>query len=163
MIRTQAQNIVEIPLEMGQIRVSAEPALVTCYGIGSCMGVFLYDRVAKIGGGAHITLPFYDPGNTINSKLHYADYAIETLVERLKVMGSSGNTLRAKIAGGANIGNFSRLDVGKQNSIAVCTILRKMGIYLAGCDIGGLTGRKIIFNTSTGSVQILTNQDNYTI
>jgi chemotaxis protein CheD len=161
-------NIIQEPyteytLEMGQLRVSASPAMLTCYGLGSCVGVFLFDRTNRIGGGAHITLPFFDERDTVESKLHYADYAMETMLLRMQGIGASTNSLRAKIVGGANISGFSTLCVGMKNTESVRNILIKKGIFLAGTDVGGKSGRKVRFDTFTGQVHISTEFTNYAI
>jgi chemotaxis protein CheD len=144
----------EYNVEMGQVRVSASPSILTCYGLGSCVAVFLYDRISRIGGGAHITLPCYNEHDTVDSKLHYADYALETVMYRMQALGASILHLRAKIVGGANISAFSSICVGSKNTEAILHILTKEGIFLAASDIGGNSGRKARFNTCTGLVEI---------
>ena len=42
---------------MGRYIVRHNPSEVSCLGLGSCVGVFLYDKVSKKGGVAHVMLP----------------------------------------------------------------------------------------------------------
>ena len=153
----------EFALGMGQIKVSANPALLTCNGLGSCVGVFLYDRITRIGGGAHITLPLYNEYDCVESNLHYADCALETLLHRMHAVGASSITLRAKIVGGSNISGFSSLCVGSKNIESVRSILSKKGIFLAASDVGGNSGRKACFDTHTGLLEVVKDLTTYTI
>jgi chemotaxis protein CheD len=153
----------EYTLEMGQIKVSASHAVLTCYGLGSCVGIFLYDRITKVGGGAHITLPFYNEYGCVESNLHYADCAIETLIYRMQALGASSVTLRGKIVGGSNVAGFSSFCVGSENITSVRGILGKKGIFLAGSDVGGKSGRKARFDTLTGLVEVTQDSATYII
>ena len=59
--RSQARPIHQIPraivsVAIGQWAVAAAPAKIRTL-LGSCVGVVLYDRVAKLGGLAHVVLP----------------------------------------------------------------------------------------------------------
>jgi chemotaxis receptor (MCP) glutamine deamidase CheD len=47
----------ETVIGMGEMALGVEGEMLTMLGLGSCVGVMLYDPVAKIGGGAHIMLP----------------------------------------------------------------------------------------------------------
>jgi chemotaxis protein CheD len=157
------ETYLEYTLEMGQIKASADPAILTCYGLGSCVGVFLYDRLNKVGGGAHITLPAYNEFQQVESKLHYADCAIETLLYRMRSLGASTISLRAKVVGGSNISGFSNICVGLKNIESVRSILSKKGIFLAGNDVGGKAGRRARFNTQTGNLEVTNESTTYIV
>ena len=150
-------------LQMGDIKVSTQPATLICVGLGSCIGVFLYDRLNKIGGGAHIMLPAYTSSNVLCTSWCYADTGLEELLIQMNAAGANIEALRAKIVGGANPSNIHTLDVGKQNIEAVMDLLIKKRIYLAACDISGNQARKALFHTYSGSVLIINEQTNFTI
>ena len=42
---------------IGEYRVARPPAVLVSLGLGSCVGVALYDPERKVGGLAHIMLP----------------------------------------------------------------------------------------------------------
>ncbi len=47
----------EIIVGMGKFFVVDQPATLTCLGLGSCVGLVLYDEQKKVSGLAHIMLP----------------------------------------------------------------------------------------------------------
>ena len=49
-------SLAVIAVAIGQWAVAAAPAKIRTL-LGSCVGVVLYDRTAKLGGVAHIVLP----------------------------------------------------------------------------------------------------------
>ena len=46
-----------IKVGMADLKVCREPDSLTTLGLGSCVGVALYDPVTKISGLAHVMLP----------------------------------------------------------------------------------------------------------
>ena len=46
-----------IKVGMADLKVCHAPDAVTTLGLGSCVGVALYDKVTKIAGLVHIMLP----------------------------------------------------------------------------------------------------------
>ena len=46
-----------IKVGMADLNVCKNPDIITTLGLGSCIGIALYDPVTKIGGLAHIMLP----------------------------------------------------------------------------------------------------------
>ncbi len=46
-----------IKVGMADYKVGRHPANLITYGLGSCVGIAMYDSSAKIGGLAHIMLP----------------------------------------------------------------------------------------------------------
>ena len=125
---------------IAEITISKSPQRLMAYGLGSCVGVALYDAKNKTGGLAHIMLP--------SSRLHstetpppgkYADTALAALVADLEKAGSNRKDLVAKIVGGANMFaslTQSAVPIGLRNVSAVRQILGEMGIPIAGEDVG---------------------------
>ncbi len=46
-----------IKVGMADLNICKSPDAITTLGLGSCIGIALYDPVTKIGGLAHIMLP----------------------------------------------------------------------------------------------------------
>lgn len=142
-----------------------KPAILACYGLGSCIGLFLFDRFRKIAGGAHIMLPGQSPSNG-----HFADYlysseAISTMLQAMVEKGSKINELRAKLVGGANLlsGDCEVTRIGQENVLAVKNQLLRRNIYLAAEDVGGRLSRTARFNTLTGEVYVSSTGQRYVI
>lgn len=90
--------------------------------------------------------------------IRFADYAVPLLVFKMKNLGSFTMNMEARIAGGANI--FKSLatdrisDIGRRNIEAVRGILKRIGIRIAGEDVGGDYGRTVRFNAGSGEVWV---------
>ena len=143
-----------ISVLMGRWAVATAPTLIRTL-LGSCAGVVLYDRQARLGGVAHIVLP-----NSRGSADHpgkYADTAIPALIDDME--RAAGRKLRARITaklfGGASMfqGGAS-IDIGRSNQVAVEQILADLGITVVARDMGGETGRRLTFSTATGIVAV---------
>ena len=140
-------------LNINEVKVTTEPTVFTCYGLGSCLGVFISDRVNLISGGAHIPLPkSTDGGNFLG-----AESILNELFKQFRNLGSDLNCLRAKITGGAHVYSGGP-DVGNQNTQSVLQLLISNKVYLAATDVGGSMSRTARFNTVTGQLRISTSE-----
>lgn len=149
-------NIIKVG--MADANVCKSPDAITTLGLGSCVGIVLYDPVRKIAGLAHIMLP--DSTKIINNsnKYKFADTGIDILIENMTDLGASKRDLVAKIAGGAQMFSFSNnldmMRIGDRNVIATKEKLEKLGIRLLAEDTGANYGRTIVFYPETGLLHI---------
>ncbi len=114
-------------------------------GLGSCIGLVIYDKDKGIGGMAHVMLP--DSQGRTERPGKFADTAVEALVQDLLKAGSRQGSLVAKMAGGAAMfKTFSgNLNIGDRNIQAVKAALKLKNIPLAGEDSGGVAGRTMVY------------------
>ncbi|MHC6179270.1 chemotaxis protein CheD [Clostridium sp. JNZ X4-2] len=153
-------EIKEIKVGIADMNTASSPDKIITIGLGSCVGIALYDSRINIGGLAHIMLPDSTQFSSAKNPLKFADLAVPLLIEKLEKLGVNRRNLRAKIAGGASMFNFSDksmiMDIGNRNGIAVKNILKKYSISILAEDLGGNKGRTMIFDTSDGGVKIKT-------
>jgi chemotaxis protein CheD len=150
--------MIERVLNINQVFVTERPAHYVCFGLGSCIGLFITDRLKGLSGGAHIPLPSYNSG-----ELHGATEMIESLLVQLYGLGSSLEGLRAKLTGGAQVYDCS-IGVGAKNTDAVLRHLMERKIYIAAKDVGGTVSRTARFSSVTGDLKISTSRKKeYTI
>jgi len=148
-----------IVVGMADLKVAKYPDVLTTLGLGSCVGITLFDVTKKIGGLAHVMLPTYK-GFEGQNKAKFADSAIIELINQLTRIGALRNSLVAKLAGGAHM--FGRtqsndmLKIGERNAAASIAILRQLGIPVRANDTGGTHGRTIELYTDTGALKIRT-------
>ncbi|MBC7347873.1 MAG: chemotaxis protein CheD [Clostridia bacterium] len=148
----------EIKVGIAQWRVARAPYWLVTLGLGSCVGVALYDPLGRLGGLAHIMLPDSRqfPGQQNPGK--FADSALPVLVAEMERYGAGRTRLVAKLAGGAQMFNFSQgtslLNIGQRNIAAVRQTLEELGIRVAGEDTGGHVGRTMMLNTGNGEVYV---------
>lgn len=150
----------EYTLNIGDVKTFDSPVTLTCYGLGSCVGLFLQDRTKGISGGAHILLP----GKTEHIKGFnvWSDvtHAFEKLIAEFSIKGSTLNSLRAKITGGANVLNSS-VNTGERNVESVLEQLSQRRIYLAASEVGGNISRTARFVSTTGAMLVKNAENNF--
>lgn len=155
---TKLQENKEVRVGIADVAVVYSPDKIITMGLGSCIGIALYDNDKKIGGLVHIMLPDSNQFKNIVNPLKYADLGIEDLLKRMMNLGCRKTSITAKIAGGASMFNFPDKkilsDVGKRNSDAVIEVIKKLSIPLLAEDVGGNKGRTMIFDSRDGKVTI---------
>lgn len=147
-----------VKVGMADLNVCTPPNSITTLGLGSCVGVILYDPIKKISGMVHVMLPDSTKINNNENKAKFADTGIKELLNRILKMGASKPAIIAKIAGGAQMFAFSSnndmLRVGDRNVEATKKILRELSIPLVAEDTGDSYGRTIEFFPETGELKI---------
>ena len=147
-----------IKVGMADLKVCHAPDAVTTLGLGSCVGVALYDKVTKIAGLVHIMLPDSSQVRQNSNKAKFADTGIDDLVKVMTAAGASRGRLTAKIAGGAQMfafsGNSDMLRVGERNVEAVKRKLNALGIHILAEDTGLNFGRTVEFYHESGDFVI---------
>src|SRR5699024_8171174 len=97
-----------VKVGISDIQFVQAPNKIKTSGLGSCVGIILYDEVKKIAGLAHIMLP--DSTQASQKEFNpakYADTAIECLIQELGKRDIPLYRLKAKIAGGAQMFAYS--------------------------------------------------------
>ena len=144
-------------VNMSEIEVAKGEGVLITVGLGSCVGVAIYDRDRSVGGLAHVFLAVSKEGLDVTQPGKFADTAIPALADAVVRIGGRRSALEAKIAGGANLfpklANSS-LNVGKQNVAAVKKHLNLNKIPLRGEAVEGNRGRKMTLYTKTGVVVV---------
>ena len=153
------EEIMEITVGMGEIKVTGSPSLLKAIGLGSCIAVALYDGDAGIGGLAHIMLPHIQKAYDNSVPPRFADVAISKMIDEMKSRGARIQSIKAKIFGGANmfpeiIVSNSPMDVGRKNIQAVREELKRNDIEIVVSVVGDHIGRTVTFDTRDGSAVI---------
>ncbi len=137
----------------GTIKVSSKEMNISTL-LGSCVAVCLWDKKLHQGGINHYMLPFWNGQGLASPK--YGNIAIEKLIKNLIHIGSDKKDLIAKVFGGAAVINSSDcvFNIGERNIEIQESILHENGIKVVAKSVGGQMGRKLIFNTETGTVRM---------
>jgi chemotaxis protein CheD len=146
---------------MADLVVATAPATLITLGLGSCIGLVIFDSVAKVVGMVHIMLPDSRGAKTIEKVGKFANTAIPALIDEMLKRGASKARMKAKIAGGAQMFavpgvNTDFLAVGARNIKETTDMLAKAGISLVASDTGGNKGRTVEFSTTTWMLTIKT-------
>ena len=125
--------------------------------LGSCVAVCIWDETTGIAGMNHYLMPLWNNQGLQSPK--YGNIAIMRLIEGMEAVGCERRNLVAKVFGGAspNQMNFQNenLLIGKRNIQVAMDSLKQYNIRIVASDLGGVKGRKIVFNSTTGKVQMM--------
>ena len=147
-----------IKVGMADLNICKSPDTITTLGLGSCIGIAIWDPVTKIGGLAHIMLPDSTKIRNNSNIAKFADTGIEELVKRIVRAGASKPRMVAKIAGGAKMFEVSGSDgigsIGQKNALASKQKLKELGIRLVAEDTGLNYGRTVELHCDTGEYYI---------
>jgi chemotaxis protein CheD len=145
---------------MADLRVSCHPSVLTTLGLGSCVGIALYDIKTKIIGLAHIMLPSSKIATANTNRAKFADTGIVDLVQQMEALGADRRNIIAKIAGGAQMFAFASanesLKIGLRNAEATRAVLAELNIPIKAEDVGGNFGRTIELYSEDGRLMVKT-------
>lgn len=143
---------------MADLKTGKAPDILTTLGLGSCVGIALWDPKTKIGGLAHVMLPDSTQIRNNSNIAKFADSGITELVRQMERMGAPKSRLVAKIAGGAKMfevsGSTAVGNIGERNALASKQKLRELGIRILAEDTGLNYGRTVELNCENGDYVI---------
>ncbi|MBE6014545.1 MAG: chemotaxis protein CheD [Lachnospiraceae bacterium] len=147
-----------IKVGMADLNICKSPDMITTLGLGSCVGITLYDPVTKIGGLAHVMLPDSTQIRNNSNIAKFADTGIDELLRRVVEAGANRSRLVAKIAGGAKMfavsGTSDMGRIGDRNAEAARAKLKELGIKLLADETGLNFGRTVELYCETGEFHI---------
>ena len=149
-----------IKVGMEDLNTVKAPGILTTLGLGSCVGIALYDKTNKIAGLVHAMLPSSKEIRNNENKAKFVDTGIELLIEKMVREGAKKSNLTAKITGGSQMFSFNSssniLNIGERNVIATKKKLQELKIRIISEDTGGNYGRTIELNAEDGSLLVKT-------
>ena len=145
---------------LGEIKVSRDSQdVLVAYGLGSCLGIGMYDPVAKVAGLLHAILPLH-PNGKEDKSAKYVDTGVLSLIDQLTRLGADRRRLIVRMAGGANMlvaPGFSQvLNIGSRNIDAANATFSALNLKIQSQEVGGNTGRTVRFYTVDGRMTIRT-------
>lgn len=149
-----------IQVGMADLKLAKAPDKLMTAGLGSCIGICIYDQKIQLASLAHIMLPSSIQAKNSQNKAKFADTAITEVLQEMEKNGAVRSRMLAKIAGGAQMFKFAGesdiLKIGERNARAVEENLKKNNIKLLASDTGGNYGRTIVFDPETGNLLVRT-------
>lgn len=143
---------------ISDIKVSNKAGdVIVTYALGSCIGIVVFDPVAKVGGLLHYMLPesALDLIKARENPAMFADTGIPLLFKSCYKLGAEKRRMVVKAAGGASIlddTNFFR--IGQKNIMAMRKIFWKNNVMIDKEDTGLNFNRTIRLEMSTGKVLV---------
>ncbi|GAE88997.1 chemotaxis protein CheD [Acetivibrio straminisolvens] len=152
------ENIIKVG--MADLKASHHPAILTTLGLGSCVGIALFDRTTKVVGLAHAMLPDSTQVKNKTNAAKFVDTAIDLLVEEMLNLGAVKKKIVAKLAGGAQMFVFTQgaelMRIGHRNVEAARKKLESLNIPIISEDTGGNYGRTVELDSDSGMLLIRT-------
>jgi putative nucleotidyltransferase with HDIG domain len=117
-----------------------KPMILEAY-LGTCVGVALYDPVARVGGLIHLLLPEPIGVENTSQPEKYASTGFPLFLQALIDAGASTDNVKACIAGGALVGPLDdsdlELDIGGRTTERVMQFIGAQGIRIDKLETGG--------------------------
>jgi chemotaxis protein CheD len=127
--------------------------VIITYALGSCIGIAVYDPIARVGGLLHYMLPdsALDERKAKDNPAMFADSGIPALFKACYGLGAEKKRMIVKVAGGASIlddTNFFR--IGQKNIMAMRKIFWKNNVMITAEDTGANHNRTVRLEMATG-------------
>lgn len=149
-------------LGISEIQVSKMPGdVLITYSLGSCIGLTVYDPVAKIGGMIHYMLPLSKiaPDKAKAKPGMFADTGIPLLLKKVLEQGGVKDRLIVKAAGGSELMDQNKVfNIGERNYLVLRKLLWKNNILIKAEDVGGNFSRTLRLEIDTGYTSIKTRE-----
>ena len=159
-LRSAVPHLPKRFLAPGGLLVMTEPCEVTTI-LGPCVAVTLWCRRSHVAAICHAMLPADRGGGSAavgTPSWKYVSAVVPEMLARFARKGGESVTLEIKLFGGADLlnngGQAPTARIGPQNVELALHLLAERGLVVVASDVGGKTGRKLIFNTLTGGVRI---------
>lgn len=146
---------------VADMKVSNNPeeSLIT-YSLGSCIGLVIYDTVAKAGGILHYMLPesSIDDNKARQKPFLFANTGIPRLFKAAYELGAKKSRTRIYVAGGSEIlDQQGFFNIGKRNYMALKKIFLKNNVIIDKQDVGGNVSRTVRIEISSGDIFVKTS------
>lgn len=143
----------QIVVGISDLNIASSPDELISYALGSCVGICLYDKFAKIAGLSHILLPD-SKGHIETDPKKFANTAVKMLLDLMMAKGCRKGNIVAKIAGGANMFAWAGETIGDKNVKAVQDNLALLQIPIVAKDVGSNYGRTVLIETESGIMTV---------
>jgi chemotaxis protein CheD len=148
---------------ISQARVSrvADEVLIT-YALGSCLGIALFDPLARVGGLLHVMLPHsaIDAAKARHNPAMFVDTGVPQLFRHCYAAGARKERMLVYVAGGASTRAdeaVDRFQIGRSNFLMLRKLLRKNAVLIEGEDVGGTESRTMSLEIASGIVSVRSN------
>jgi chemotaxis protein CheD len=139
------------------MKVGREADTLVTHALGSCLGLMIYDPVARVGGLLHAMLPQakINPEKAETNPLMFVDTGVPALFEKVYALGGEKGRLIVKAAGCARpLQSGEMFRIGERNYTVLRKMLWKNNVLLAAEAVGGTVSRTVYFDLSNGTVSV---------
>jgi chemotaxis protein CheD len=155
-LRTAERDKVVVGVADLAVVKDASKSIIT-YALGSCIGVTLYDPVAKVAGMLHFMLPesAVSAEKAAANPAMFGDSGVPLLFDKVIAAGGRRERLIVCAAGGAEVlADDGHFRIGSRNRTILRKVFWKHSILLASEDTGGQHSRTMTIRLSDGQISI---------
>ena len=130
-------------------------AVLATHSLGACLGVVVYDPVAKAGGLLHAMLPEsrLDPVKARHRPGLFLDTGMRVMIEEILKLGADPQRLCVMAAGAAELMDAAgAYAIGTRNHQALLRTAAELGLTLEAVHVGGRDNRSLMLHISSGEV-----------
>jgi chemotaxis protein CheD len=150
--------IMNLNVGVADMKVSSDPeVLLATYSLGSCIGIAIYDSVARVGGLLHYMLPesSLDPEKAKQNPYMFADSGIPALFKAAYKLGAKKQRMKVVVVGGSQIlDQTGFFNIGRRNETAVRKMFHRNNVIIDYTDVGGVVNRTIKLAVDNGDVWV---------
>lgn len=142
---------------VGDMKIGQNVDMIVTHALGSCLGLMVYDPIAKVGGLLHAMLPLsiINPDKAKTNPYMFVDTGVPTLFKALYEIGGQKSRMVIKAAGCGNpLGKSEMFKIGERNYTVLKKLLWKNNILLEAEDVGGTASRTVYLDLATGQIVI---------
>jgi chemotaxis protein CheD len=143
---------------VADMKVSNNPdGVLVTYSLGSCIGVAIYDPVARVGGMLHFMLPEsgMDRNKADKKPFMFADTGIPKLFKSVYELGGNKQRMRVIVTGGSQVmDQHGFFNIGKRNQMAVRKIFHRNNVIVDYSDVGGNSNRTLRLAVKDGQASL---------
>jgi chemotaxis protein CheD len=127
--------------------VSNDPdGVLVTYSLGSCIGIAVFDPVARVGGLLHYMLPesSLDGAKAAANPFMFADTGIPRLFKSVYELGGIKSRMRVIMVGGSHVlDQKGFFNIGKRNEMAARKLFHRNNVVIDFAETGGNGNRTI--------------------
>jgi chemotaxis protein CheD len=135
----------QVVVGMADMQITSDPnAVLITYALGSCIAVLVYDPTKRVGGMIHYMLPnsTVAPEKAAKNPAMFADTGVPLLFEKMYARSCRKQDLVVRVTGGAKLyEDNGAFEIGKRNHVLLRKMFWRVGVNVAGEDVGGSVAR----------------------
>lgn len=142
---------------VGDMKVGRDGDILVTHALGSCLGLMIYDPVARVGGLLHAMLPLskINPQKAEANPYMFVDTGVPDMFKSVYKLGGQKERMVVKAAGcGRPLSNNEMFKIGERNYLVLKKILWKNNVMLKAEDVGGTASRTVHFDLKNGEITI---------
>ena len=148
----------KISVRVGEVKVATGDVVLFAIGLGSCVGIALYDTRIRVGGLAHVMLPHPTSARKPTPPGRFASTAVEFTLEEMAKQGAVRRRIFARLIGGAAMFEDVLAEdgpaLGTRNVEASRAALEQARIPVRAELVGGNHGRTVNFYMQDGKILV---------